>query len=127
MICRPLQTKDIPLLEAMGATSGYEYLDLRGPHVETAQVVEDEHGEIVAAAAAERIIQLFLWASDRHHAPVKLQAVRLLHETMATELKNLGYSEANSFLPPSLEKQFGRRLEKTFGWHPNWRSWFLRF
>ena len=75
--------------------------------------------------AAERIVQLYLWVGEGSPAS-KLAAMRLLHAAMTPALKAKGYTEANGFLPPELAARFGRRLERSFGWRPNWKSWFLR-
>lgn len=79
------------------------------------------------ACAAERIVQLYLYAGKEGHPAARLHAIRILHEAMRDKLHERCYSEANVFLPPTLAKSFGRRLERTFGWRINWPSWFLRF
>lgn len=127
MRIRALQDGDVPALEAIGAGNGYEYPDLRDSNIEVVQVVEDEDGRIIAAAAAKRITELYLWASDVHEPITRLNALRMLHDGMAGELRKVGYSETNVFLPPKIDGSFGRRLIKSFGWQWNWKSLFLKF
>jgi hypothetical protein len=126
MTTRALREDDIPALEAMAAASPYPYLDLRSPHIEACIVVVDEQDKPLTAAAAERIPQLYLWSGELRPA-LKLQAIRLLHSAMATELRKLGYHQADAFIPPAIAQSFGRRMERTFRWLKNWPSWTVNF
>ena len=126
MIVRKLHDTDIPKLDALALASGYPYPNLRGAHIEGVSVVEDEHGNIVAACAAKRLLELYLYCPEGS-AIDKNRAILLLHEHLSTELKSKGYDDANVFIPPSLAKKFGRRLERSFGWIKAWPSWTKRF
>ncbi len=126
MTTRALQPSDIPILTKLSAESGFPYIDLRGPHIEAVQVIQDDKGKIIAAAAAHRITELYLWMGESDPM-VKLHALRMLHCSMAEELRKLGYQESNTFLAPNLVKSFGRRLMRTFGWQRNWDSFCVRF
>jgi|HubBroStandDraft_2_1064218.scaffolds.fasta_scaffold07588_11 hypothetical protein len=128
MRVRPFQPADIPVIKSLFSAHPlpYDFPSLEGPRVESVVVVESDAGEFLMAAAAERILQLYLWSVEMPpHA--KIYAIRLLHQTMARELRAKGYNEANAFLPPSMAAQFGRRLERTFQWVKNWPSWAIRF
>ena len=127
MRVRRLRASDIPKLQQMAADSGYPYPAPEDAAIEAVHVVVDENDQPVMAAAAKRIIELYLWAGAFDHPAAKLHAVRLLHESMAAELQARGYSEANAFLPPAIARKFGRRLERSFGWVRNWASWAKRF
>ena len=126
MNCRSIVPSDIPVLRNMYEMSGlaYEFPDLHA--MEEVLVVTDEQDRPIAAAAAERILQLYLWANDSIHPAARLRAVKALHEGMATRLREKGYNQVNCFLPPEMEKSFGRRLMQMFGWTPNWPS-FARY
>lgn len=128
MNVRLMWDSDIPILERWQKESGfaYEMPDLKGPLIEQVYVVELD-GEIVMACAAERILQLYLFAAEGVHPAAKLRAIKQLHETMAIALKERGYSEVNCFVPPQAEKSFGSRLMRTFGWVRNWTSFAKRF
>ena len=120
---RLLAPDDIPRLNELAAASGYPYPNVFSPFVETAMVVCDDEGNLIAAAAFERIVQGYLWI-DKGLGPVRsLAAIRSLHEPMTQELIRRGYKEANIFIPPKLEKSFGRHMERFFGWVRNWPSW----
>lgn len=94
--------------------------------MESALVVEDDSGNPIVAAAAERIVQLYLFRGEAG-PPETLGAIRMLHSALAEELRQKGYREANAFLPPQVEKSFGRRLMRTFGWARNWASFCIHF
>lgn len=129
MIVRKLHPADIPKLQKLYEESGFEYEFPRLENLESVLVVADqETNEPFMAAAAERLIQLYLFAPEGGHPAAKLHAIRLLHEAMRNELKSLGYNSVEAFLPPSIAARFGRRLERTFGWVRNpWASWTKYF
>ena len=126
MKARPAEESDLARLRAMAGQSAFPYPDLDGARLEALIVVVDADGRPVMAAAAESILQMYLFA-DGGSPAARLHALRLLHDEMAGELRRKGWSEANAFLPPGIAKTFGRRLARSFGWVPNWPSWFLRF
>lgn len=126
MRTRPLRESDIPLLRAMADASGFPYPDLSAARLEAVLVVVDDEDRPVMACAAERLVQMYLWSGTFQRPLAKVFALRLLHEAMSQELRRLGYTSVEAFLPPSLAKRFARRLEKTFGWIRNWPSWTYR-
>lgn len=128
MKSRPLRPSDIPILKSIADKSGFPYPDLSHPHIEAVEVVTDDEGEIIGACAAKRLVELYLFIIQDHSPAVKMDAIKLLHRSMATSLRAILYNEANVSIPPPLEKQFGRRLERTFGWAKSrWQNWFIRF
>jgi hypothetical protein len=129
MKMRNLVESDIPVLREMHRKGGlaYDFPDLRGSKTEAVVVVADENNEPVAAAVAERLIQVSLLLKEDEHPAAKLHWVKLLHEGLASELSSKGYHEANCFIPPQLEKSFGRRLMRTFQWVRNWPSFARHF
>lgn len=129
MNVRPLQPSDIPTLRQMYELSGLDYTfpDLRGPLMESVLVVVDDNDVPIAGVAAERIIQLYLLVDESLSPAAKLAIIRKLHQNMQEMLCSRGYCEANCFIPPKLEKSFGRRLERTFSWVRNWPSWAIHF
>ncbi len=127
MMIREMVPSDIPALRQMHELSGLKYAfpDLRGPQMEAVLVIESD-GVPVAACAAERILQLYLLVGDDHPA-AKMHYVKSLHEAMPKVLSSKGYHEANCFIPPQLERSFGRRLMRTFHWVRNWPSFARSF
>lgn len=126
MTVRPLRESDIPVLRAMAESSGFPYPELGASRLEAVLVVADDDDRPVMAAAAERLVQMYLWCGNFERPHAKVFALRLLHETMSKELKRKGYDSAEAFIPPSLAHRFAKRLEKTFGWVRNWPSWTHR-
>ena len=131
MTIRPLQPDDIPTLKAMYVTQGfaYEFPNLVGSLMEAVMVVEDENGKILAAVAAERLVQLYFFCGgDQEHPATRLAIIRSLHVAMADVLRKKGYHSAEACIPPSVEKSFANRLKRTFGWEKNpWNTWVKGF
>lgn len=122
MHVRTLQISDLPALQQMADSSGFPYPDPSSEKLEAVLVVVDDEGKPVMAAAAEKIMQMYLWCSDSTPY-TKLGAIRLLHEEMSEILRLKGYDGVTAFLPPSVSEKFGRRLERSFSWIRNWPSW----
>ncbi|MDE2099618.1 MAG: hypothetical protein KGL39_20365 [Patescibacteria group bacterium] len=126
MTTRGLKPSDIPILRAMAEQSGFPYPELSAKRMESVWVIADENDQPVMAAAAERLVQMYLWCGEFERPHAKVHALRLLHEALSRELKGKGYDSAEAFLPPSIAARFARRLEKSFGWVRNWPSWTHR-
>jgi len=129
MIIRAMTPADIPTLRNIHELSGlaYTFPDLRGPLMENVLVIADERDIPIMAVAAERVLQAYLLVDDSLHPAAKLRGIRMLHENMAPLLREKGYSELNCAIPPELERSFGRRLMRTFGWVLNWTSYARHF
>lgn len=125
MTARKLKPSDIPILEAMAKASGYPYPKLS--ELGAVYVVVDENDQPLMAAGAKEIIEIYLWCGEFEKPLAKMHAMRVLHDSMAVDLRSRGYREANAFMPPTLAARFGRRLERSFGWVRNWPSWAKRF
>src|SRR5690348_7913001 len=109
---RALKPSDIPTLRNWYETSGfsYDFPDVRGDRMESVLVFTDDNDAPLAAVAAERIVQLYLWMDENLHPAAKLRIIKEFHEKMATELRNKGYNSSEAFLPPEIEHSFGKRL-----------------
>lgn len=118
MKLRALLHSDKAILDKWAKASGYPYIE-----IEDAVVIADDDGNPIMACAPRTLVELYLWADPQQHPAAKLHALRMLHEKMAPWIKAQGYSEVNAFLPPEIERKFGRRLMRTFGWVRNWVSY----
>ncbi len=127
MIVRAMVPSDIPSIRQMHELSGigYPLPDLRSPFMEAVLVIESD-GVPVAACSARRIPELSLWMEDTYPA-TRIHYVKALHEAMEKVLSSKGYHEANCFIPPQLERSFGRRLMRNFSWVRNWPSFVRNF
>lgn len=124
MTVRALKPSDLPHLQAMAAASGFPYVE--PSHAEAVLVISDSQDHPIMACAAKRLVELYLWVGEATPA-TKLAALRMMHRAMAEELRKLGYSQAECFLPPSIAERFGRRLERSWGWARNWVSYNIHF
>lgn len=117
MHVRTIKPSDRPILERWAQESGFPYVQALEVYV-----VADDDDQPVMACAPHQIVELYLWVDGKQHPAAKLHAIRKLHDVMIPALKKRGISEVNAFLPPQIERKFGRRLIKSFGWVRNWAS-----
>lgn len=127
MTARPLQESDIPILAAIAASSGFPYPDFSDPLIELVHVVVDSQDRPVIAVAAKRLVEVYLYVDPERSPVVKMDALKMAHSSMATSLRDIGYNNAEAFVPPDIASAFGRRLERTFRWVKNWQSWTIGF
>jgi hypothetical protein len=57
------------------------------------------------------------------HPLVKLQGIKLLHEKLGAVLTSMGYSEAIASVPPQLERNYGRHLQRHLNWQESWPTY----
>lgn len=128
MTCRPLKPSDIPILQELAERSGYPYPDLSDPLIEDIKVVVDAQDKPVIAVVAKRLVEVYLYIDPERSPVVKIDSLKLAHIRMCETLRDKGYHSGETFLPPNVSRQFGRRLERTFGWVKNhWQNWTIRF
>jgi len=117
------------------ARPGFDLPDLAGNNFLVKRVIEaaSDHPitgspdhPIIAAAAARIMVEAFIWVDPHWESPRwRHEAFKLLHEQMRLELKEKGVEEAHAWLPPRIERPFGRRLMQ-LGWQrPAWADMFL--
>ena len=82
MKVRALMASDIPALEEMAKASGFPYPELTGKPLEAFRVVVGEDDKPIMAAAAKRLVELYLFCGSGGPF-MKLEALRLLHADMA--------------------------------------------
>lgn len=128
MTVRPMRESDINALKDLYQLQGFSYTfpDLNGPQMAAVMVVADDDDTPICAAAARVIPELYLWCGKVPPAAM-LRYVRMLHDAMAIRLRELGYHEANAYLPPEVDGRFGRWLERRFGWVRSWKAWGVSF
>lgn len=126
MTVRALKPSDIPKLQAMQGE--FPYPDLTVDAMESVRVVVDENDEPLMAAGAKRLVEMYLWCGNIKRPLARMFALRLLHEDLAIQLGNLGFSSVETSIPPPVAQRFARRLLKSFGWTRNpWPSFQRRF
>lgn len=129
MNIRPLKEIDKPFLERWHREAGFDYPlpDLSGPLFDVLVVV-DENDIPVQAIAAKKTAEMFLLLDPHWKNPRwRLEALMQGHEAMREKLHADGIDDVIAFLPPEVEKSFGRRLTKIFGWIPGrWKHYSRR-
>ena len=116
MKTRAATPEDYARLKEIHAESGqeFEFPDLASDLIEGIELVEDERGEIILAAIAKRVPEIYLLApKGRLHPVVKMEGIKLLHSALRDSIASKGYSEFFSFVTCGA---FGRHLKKWFGW-----------
>lgn len=127
MKTRPMESRDIPAIEAIHALAGYKFPlpDLQGEMIEGIEVVVDDSDAVIMAAAAKRGVEIYLFCPPGGpiHPAVKMEGVRMLHESMRNTIVARGYTEAYACVPPEIERSWGRKLRRFFGWSRAWSSY----
>jgi|HubBroStandDraft_1064217.scaffolds.fasta_scaffold60127_2 hypothetical protein len=105
---RPLQESDLPeirrLYDASEHRDGWpDFLQM-----EDAQVVV-QNGEIVAVAGARMVPEMVLILGKGHPAE-RLYWLKLLYGRMLEFLRERGLKRCIAFVPPQIERAYGRRL-----------------
>lgn len=126
MKTRKATPEDYETLKQIHEQSGLKFPmpDFESPMVEALEVVVDERGEIIMAAAAQRTVEVYLFSpAGQFHPMVKMEGIRLLHGAIRDTIAEKGYNEGFSFIPPQIERVFGRHLQKWFGWEKTWPAY----
>lgn len=128
MIIRYLKESDIPrlkrLYKKMGVPLPFPNLNEFLPNM---PVIVDEKNRVVMAVGMVPSVEVWLFMDKDWETPgMRMEAFKVIHEWIRKDLKAKGFIQAHAFLPPSLEKQFGRRLTKTFKWVKEFWPCFCR-
>lgn len=123
-----LEATDADAVRALQAASGYafQFPPLHSPLVETGCMILDSAGSPIAASVAQRTPEILLAMRKEGHPAIKLQALAMVHQFMRQELSSRGYAEGFCFLPPEIEKSYGRHLQRIFGWRKTWAGYALK-
>lgn len=124
----PLNADNWPLAEQIHAASGYDFRfpDSGSPLIEAACLIVDAQGFPIVASVAKRTPEVMLAMRNEGHPALKLQALANVHSYMREALTARGYSEANCFLPPEINRNYGRHLQRIFGWQKSWPGYTMR-
>lgn len=124
MNTRPAEERDYEVLKSIHerAKLRFPLPDFSSPMIEANEVVVDDRGEIIMAGIAHRTAEIYLLAPPGFHPMVKMEAIRLLHQSIRDNIAPKGYSEAFSFVQPEFAR-FGRHLHKWFGWEKTWQAY----
>jgi len=130
MLVREYTKSDLDTLRAMHTSQSFDYPfpDLTDPIFVSKLVLQDDSGKPVMASLARLTCEMYLLI-DRAHVTEGLPAtgalranprrryewLLALHSAGERDLLARGLDDAHAWLPPSIAKGFGRRLE-ALGW-----------
>lgn len=118
MTVRPYTAADLDALKAMHAAQGFDYAfpDLDDSIFLSKLVVEDDQGRPVMASLLRLTAEAYLLLDPRAGRPrERWWRFLALHEAARRDAFALGLDDAQAFVPPKVERSFGRRLAK-LGW-----------
>ena len=118
MLIRRYRPEDEPALRKMHQQQGfaYEFPEINDPIFLTKLVLEDGQGRPVMAVLARLTCELYLLAEPDVGAPrERLAAFLALHGMAEHDLGRRGLEDGTCWVPPKIEKSFGRRLAR-LGW-----------
>lgn len=125
-----MEKKDVDAVRMIYEQAGYDFVfpDFDSPLIEAWDVLVGDDDVPVMAAAAKRSLELYLFSvpGGAMHPTVKMEGIKMLHESMRDKIVSKGYSEATAFLPPELERTHGRHLMRKFGWLKSWAGFVIR-
>jgi hypothetical protein len=112
MLVREYQESDLPQLQAIHATQGFDYKlpDLSNPLFVTKLVLAKE-GAIVGAALLRLTAEAYLLLDPRAGSPrQRWQWLLALHAAAERDAWQRGLEDVHAWLPPPIAKKFGERL-----------------
>jgi len=118
MRIRDYTPEDEPALRAMHAAQNFDYPfpDLANQLFLTRLVLEDDDGRPLMAVLGRVTCEAFLLADAKAGTPrERWQHLRTLHEAARRALHAQGFEDATAWIPPRIERSFGRRLRR-LGW-----------
>jgi hypothetical protein len=118
MRIRDYTPEDETALREMHAAKGFDYAfpDLSNQLFLTRLVLEDDDGRPLMAALGRVTCEVYLLAQPGAGTPPeRWQRLVVLHEAMRSTLQAQGFEDATCWVPPRIERAFGRRLRR-LGW-----------
>lgn len=127
---REYRPSDEPILRALHEAQGhpYPFPDLGHPQFVGIMVATDEDDTPVQAIAARKTVEVYFLGDPNWRTPAwRLQVFAQLHGAIHKLVYAQGFTDALAFVPPSVVKAFGRRLERDFGWVPGKWQHFCKY
>lgn len=121
---REYRPSDEIVLRTLHATQGHNYSFPDLNSFVGVLVATDENDVAVMALAARKTVEIFMLGDPRWRTPAwRMRLFADLHGAMHAAMLSMGFTDSHCWLPPSVEKAFGRRLQKDFGWvKSTWQS-----
>jgi hypothetical protein len=118
MTTRPLEPRDLPILEAIYNELALAFADGFPTGLEHAFVVADEQDRPFMLAGVKMVPELVMICDQRPHVTIRLKGIALLHETLRKQVP----SGAFCFVSPAFSKSFVRTMMKRFKWKKTWEG-----
>ncbi len=118
MRIREYTPEDEAPLREMHAAQGFDYPfpNLSNQLFTSRLVLEDDNGRPLMAALGRVTCEVYLLAQPRAGTPQdRWQRLLAMHEAMRRVLHAQGFEDATCWIPPRIERAFGRRLLR-LGW-----------
>ena len=118
MRIRDYLPEDEAALREMHGAQGFDYPfpDLSNQLFLTRLVLEDDDGRLLMAALGRVTCEVYLLAQPGEGtAQERWQRLLALHEATRRTLHVQGFEDATCWIPPRIERAFGRRLRR-LGW-----------
>ncbi len=118
MQVREYKESDLAQLKAIHASQGFDYAfpDLGNPLFVTKLVFTDDDQKIVGAALLRLTAEAYLLLDPKAGTPRdRWQSLMALHTATHRDAWQRGLEDVHAWLPPSIAKKFGRRLQR-LGW-----------
>lgn len=126
MIVRPFKMEDWPVLKDIYDHSGYDFPF--PDNLEDYFVVVDDTDTPIMGAGAKLVPEVTLLCAPfgATHPLVKVKGIALLHDVLRDTLMAKGHKEAICSVPPKLEANYGRHLQRHFHWKESWKTFRIR-
>ena len=127
MTTRPLEERDLPILQSI--YNGLDYAfddgfpDFLSDQYEAAEVVVDANDVPLMVVGAKKAVEMVMICNPNPPVIMRMQGIALLHARMQEILSRLGYKDASASIPPSIVETHGRTMQKRFGWLKAWPTY----
>lgn len=114
-----MQSEDVPVLRKLYEEHGFEYdfPDLEQDEFFAKLVLVDEDDVPRQAILMRITAEMFLLQDKNWETPgIRNEAFARIHEAARRVADAVGVKDVHAWLPPEIEKSFGRRLKTRFGW-----------
>jgi len=118
MTTRPLEARDLPILEAIYNELQLNFDDGFPKDLQHAFVVVDEEDTPIMMCGVKMVPELVMICDRRPHVVVRLKGIALLHEA----LRKVFPSGAFCFISPKFGIGFAATMMKRFGWQETWKA-----
>lgn len=117
MRVREFKPEDMDALKSLHARSGFKYElpDFADQQFVVRRVADDD-GQIVMAGFLRQTTEAFLICDPHWRGPRwRYEALEAIHNDAVEQIRRMGFRSIEAFLPPQIEKRFGKRL-LSMGW-----------